>query len=142
MKRIIYISILLLISISLMSVSFDESDLLYKNVWSYSGKENLYTNRKKFRAKRNGYQFKKDGNLEIRKGSRGYCGRGKLTFSNYDGDWKYLTDTTIQVYIHFFDYWEHQILKVKPIDNKYLEVSNMTDLKFQLKRYPKPFLRD
>jgi len=105
MKKISLI-ITLLITLSY-SCSKDEleidSDNLLIGVWSYSDFQNNATiyNRSMEFTENHCYKFNSDGSLLERKNS-GWCGTPPISYADYQGSWKILNDTLIEVVV---GYW-------------------------------------
>jgi len=100
MKRIIVpllLSCIFLISCQKDEIKVDPQSLII-GVWNYSGYQNnasVYARQKGF-TQIPGYKFNADGTLVERKNS-GWCGTPPISYADYDGTWKILNDTLLQI---------------------------------------------
>ena len=70
-----------------------------------------------------GIEFRKNGTL-IKRQNAGWCGTPPITYSNQEGSWKILSDTSIQI---SYDYWRGQVE-----ENLWIQASEEGILKYEI----------
>lgn len=78
-----------------------------------------------------GIQFNKDGTL-IKRQNAGWCGTPPITYSNQEGTWRILSDTSVQI---SYAYWRGQVE-----EDLWIQSSKKGILKYEIieSRTPKP----
>ena len=72
---------------------------------SYSENSAIFISSDSLKRDAPGIEFKKDGTL-IKRQNDGWCGTPPITYSNQDGTWKIISDTSIQI---TYSYWRGQV---------------------------------
>jgi len=100
-------SSLLLVILSFVFSSFHGSrsiDHSLLGFWSYSSYENntfIYSKRRTFDDKQSGIWFRSQDRL-VKRQNRSWCGTGPISYTNYDGQWSSLSDSTVTMTFAFW----------------------------------------
>jgi hypothetical protein len=77
-----------------------------------------------FQKDKSGIEFKNDRSI-IKRQNSGWCGTPPIHYSNYNGTWKFISDSTMTIR---YDYWggiAEEDWKIIKLDYKNLEVERM-----------------
>lgn len=67
------------------------------------------------------YRFKEDGSITERKNS-GWCGTPPVSYADYEGTWKIINDTLVEVNVGYWGGMTKYRLDVEKVDKSILEV--------------------
>jgi hypothetical protein len=126
MRNLIFVFSLVVLTVAACSkdeLKIDENNLLV-GTWTYSYSSlngSVYSRSKEF-VQAQGYKFSPDGSL-VERNIAGWCGTPPVSYSDYEGDWSFLTGNQILINRASYDGTRSYKLQIDLVTKDSLKVS-------------------